>query len=243
MLKKIRLALNLSVEEFATFVNVNKAIMARYENGTANPPVHLLQQICQKYNVNPSWLLSSTGDMFLTNKKPGNQQKSSSAIYFIDEDAQAGYIENLENGGPSDYEGQEVYRIPGYEDDNYRMFEIQGDSMMPALFSGDVVIVKLLEEITPRLNGKICVIVTRNGVVAKRPYLNQQKDKLLIIKSDNPDYKTYTCKKEDILEVWEVAGKITSNFNTSMVSADQRFKALEARISELEQELGNIRKK
>lgn len=55
-IKQIRLALNLSQEEFGNRLSIGKASVSKIELGTNNPSQQTIQLICTQFNVNPEWL-------------------------------------------------------------------------------------------------------------------------------------------------------------------------------------------
>ena len=63
-LSQLRKALNLSMEEFGKKIGVGRSTISRLESGTNNFTDQMIRSICREFNVNYSWLVSGTGDMF-----------------------------------------------------------------------------------------------------------------------------------------------------------------------------------
>ena len=63
--KLIRKALNLTCETFGERLGVNKASISRLENGVNNLSSQMEKAICREFNVNPVWLDTGQGDMFM----------------------------------------------------------------------------------------------------------------------------------------------------------------------------------
>ena len=63
--KMVREALNLSQREFGEKLGVSRDVISNIEYGRVQPKELLLQHICQLYRVNPHWLETGEGEMFL----------------------------------------------------------------------------------------------------------------------------------------------------------------------------------
>ncbi len=65
-LKQIRIALDLSQEEFGKKIGIkSRAHISALENGSRNITDRIISDVCEKYNVNIKWLKSGEGDMFI----------------------------------------------------------------------------------------------------------------------------------------------------------------------------------
>lgn len=65
-IKKIRKALNLTLEKFGERLGVTKVTISRLENGVNNVTEQMQKSIIREFNVNPDYLLYGEGDMFVT---------------------------------------------------------------------------------------------------------------------------------------------------------------------------------
>lgn len=61
----IRKSLDLSMDKFGENVGVSRSVIKNIEYNLTEPKPLLLQQICKVYNVDPYWLETGEGDMFL----------------------------------------------------------------------------------------------------------------------------------------------------------------------------------
>jgi transcriptional regulator with XRE-family HTH domain len=68
-LKLIRKTLGFSQVEFCRHLDVSKPAYVRYENGTREPKIKVLNTLRDKYNVDINWLISGRGEMFLDEEK------------------------------------------------------------------------------------------------------------------------------------------------------------------------------
>lgn len=70
-LKQIRQSLLLKQEEFAMALEMKPRAYAAYERNENKPPLFMLEMLCNDYDVNLNWLISSKGEMF-NRKQPAN---------------------------------------------------------------------------------------------------------------------------------------------------------------------------
>jgi phage repressor protein C with HTH and peptisase S24 domain len=158
----------------------------------------------------------------------------------IKEEAHAGYINGHQD---TDYLGTlDVYKIPGYENGNYRLFEIVGDSMIPTIHPREIVVSEHADSLEEIENGSLCIVITEDGIVAKRAYFYEEDRSMLILKSDNSTYKTYSIPMTEILEVWYIRARITNIFNQSQGGDSQKIESLESDMAELKTQMKNFTK-
>lgn len=63
-IKKLRKALDLTQQEFASKIGVKRNTVATYEMGRSVPSDSALSLICKTFNVNEQWLRTGEGEMF-----------------------------------------------------------------------------------------------------------------------------------------------------------------------------------
>lgn len=64
-LKAVRLALNLSQEEFGAKIGIkSRAHISSLESGSRNITDRIISDICREYEVNEGWLRTGSGEMF-----------------------------------------------------------------------------------------------------------------------------------------------------------------------------------
>lgn len=64
-IRELRKALDLTQQEFADKIGVKRNTIANYEIGRNDPVDSVKSLICLKFNVNPMWLDTGKGDMFV----------------------------------------------------------------------------------------------------------------------------------------------------------------------------------
>lgn len=65
-IKTLRLNLNLTQQQFAEKIGVNRSTVANIETGKKIPSDLIVNAICNEYSVNKKWLYTGTGEMFLS---------------------------------------------------------------------------------------------------------------------------------------------------------------------------------
>lgn len=58
-------ALGIKKTHFAAKLNVSQAFISQLTKGTAAPSDRTISDICEKFNVNETWLRTGEGDMFI----------------------------------------------------------------------------------------------------------------------------------------------------------------------------------
>ena len=109
-------------------------------------------------------------------------------------------------------ESLQRFSIPGLEG-NLLAFEISGDSMLPTITNGDLVICAPLERGEPLRDNQVYIIVT-DVVVAKR--IQQIKDNqivqsLRLISDNSAVFKPYDVELEDVRQILQVKCRLTSH--------------------------------
>lgn len=122
-------------------------------------------------------------------------------IVLVPEKAAAGYARGFSD--PSYVQRLEGFSLPWLpENGSYRAFELSGDSMLP-LSSGTVVVGKYIESPREMSRGERYIVVTTDGIVYKRVYLNQQDSNSLLLVSDNALFEPYELRMDQVRELWE----------------------------------------
>lgn len=65
--REVRKSLGLTLEKFGERVGVKKNAISAIENGRNSLTEQMSRTICLEFNVNPSWLTTGNGEMFIEN--------------------------------------------------------------------------------------------------------------------------------------------------------------------------------
>lgn len=172
----------------------------------------------------PNKVLESIALLFDTNieflqKGPTHSLDVSPFVIYVDNDskndriayvpfaAQAGYVKHYNE---VNYLGQlATYSIPGFTNAHYRMFPVEGDSMIPTFCPGDTLICLYIEHSNYIKDGECYVIVSTEGICVKRCINALEKRRAIIIESDNAEYKPDIIPIESVREIWQPKARIT----------------------------------
>ena len=208
-------------DALALEVDVNRSMIGTYEEGRAVPRIGVLQTLSVFFGVKIDDLINrdlssgfsenvdikGAGLRVLTTVVDRNDQEM---ITIVPVKASAGYLSGY---GDREYIGQLPrfsFPVPelGHERTR-RVFQIRGDSMLPVL-PGSYVLCEYLQDWTGLVDGTTYILLTLNdGIVYKRVFNKMAQNNELMLKSDNPDYRPFTIKIEEVSEIWKAIGVIS----------------------------------
>lgn len=203
-------------KKLGTYNHVVNSIL----KGQRNITVDQLYKLFDMYAVNANYVFGNSEDMFLEgqslyadipSRSMRDRQKSGrDNITLVPDRALAGYATAHQNREYLD--SLQKFSVPNMEG-QLIAFEISGDSMLPTITNGDIVICEPLERSEPLRDNQVYVIVT-DVVVAKR--IQQVKDgsavrQLRLISDNGAVYKPYEVDPEEIQQILKVKCRLTSH--------------------------------
>lgn len=186
--RQVRKCLKMTQTDFGEKIGKTMRSVQEYERGTRNITDGVLLNLQETFNVNPNWLRTGTGSMFLENKSNIKIEPVNTTFIEIKEyptvKASAGYgcMINEEISTPYFINANLVSNK-----DLEMVISVTGNSMSPTLEENDkILITSDYENISkPKIN-KIYVIHTDNAIYVKR--YKQKKGDEYIFSSDNKEY-------------------------------------------------------
>ena len=131
-LKALRESSGFSQKKIATELGITQGAYSLIENGQNSITTDHLLTLSRIYSVPTDRILRGSRHAIIMTNNNG-------FVPLINVEARAGFIDNLNN--PEWMEEMNMYKIPGYEPANgQKLFEVEGDSMMPTLLHGDILI-------------------------------------------------------------------------------------------------------
>jgi plasmid maintenance system antidote protein VapI len=182
--------------------------------GERGVTVEQIGKLCETFGIDANYLMGFSDVMY---QQKATQLKADVSVHahrlnitLVPRKALAGYAMN-----PGDWtflDSLQKFSIPGLEGD-LTAFEISGDSMLPTITNGDVVICEPMERGEPIRDNQVYVVVT-DVVVAKR--IQQLKHGAKVTKlrliSDNGDvYRPYDVDLEEVQQILRVKCRLTSH--------------------------------
>jgi len=242
-IKNLRKELGLNQTEFATRIGITQTSLSQLEGEKNGISYDVFKAIVSAFNVNPVWLMDGVGTMY------GNDNAASTSrgaiplvvqvdkddeenIVMVDRKAAAEYLQHQQD--PDFISKLPSFRLPGFYGKSFRAFEITGDSMLPGINPGDMIVGSYVESLNEIRNGSVYIVVTHDGsIVAKR--VTALGNDIYELKSDNVVYEPYAVKAEDIAQIWKAESRITKKFEAP--AGNERLSSLEQRLNELERKL------
>ena len=203
-------------KKLGTYNHVINSIL----KGDRNITVDQLNKLFEVYQINANYLFGISDELFQENFKnemgfPSQSIKKLNEggrrnITLVPQRALAGYA--MQHQDPEFLENLIRFSIPGMEGEMIA-FEISGDSMMPTITNGDLVVCEKVERGDPLRDNQVYVIVT-DVVVAKR--IQQLKKgnhlkQLRLISDNNKVYQPYDVELEEIQQILRVKCRLTSH--------------------------------
>ncbi|MFC0182105.1 Transcriptional regulator, contains XRE-family HTH domain [Pseudarcicella hirudinis] len=213
---------NPSQGEIAEKLGLAKSTYGSYEQGRTEPKVEDIVKLADFFGVSTDDLLTKDLATYIAPppaKKTDNlrilattvDSDDNENIEFVPIKAVAGYTDSYHD---SEFISKlPVFQVPFLpQDKKYRVFPIQGDSMLP-LQEGSLVFAEYVDDWYHIRNGTICIVVTKDeGIVLKKVFNYLNEKNVFVLKSTNERYAPYPVLGEDIAEVWKFVGYFHKDF-------------------------------
>lgn len=230
-LKSLRESAGLSQKKVALELGITQGAYSLIENGQNSITTEHLLKLSKFYSVPTDRILKSSDNAVTMSLKNG-------FIPLINVGARAGYIEN---SGSDEWLGTlEMFRIPGFESHKkQKLFEVEGDSMLPTLMHGDILIAEEIDDLSELVDGSLTVVITSKAVVTKRLKKDLNNDSI-ILSSDNPKFENITYSLKNVEKILVVQGKITNSLNLIEFESSRTTKNLEKSVERIERNISDI---
>lgn len=222
-LKFLRTEHELTQKQLAEKLGLKQAAIGAYEEERATPPLSCLQDLAKIFKVNLDILVNhdisrlpkaewkapqfSRGKEILAITVDKENREN---VELVSQKASAGYVAGYQD--PEFIKDLPKISMPVLSRNaTYRAFEIQGDSMLPVQ-PGTLVFGEYVENISNIKNGRLYILVLKDGIVFKRVFNFLDEDAKLLLVSDNRIYAPYTTGASEISEVWKAHGFFTTKF-------------------------------
>lgn len=235
-LKQLRKRNQFSQQFVAENLFITQAAYSLIENSQNGIIAEHVVGLSDLYEVTTDYILK--GDNHLIRISPSN-----GFVPYVKIKAHAGYVKNLSKKiSPDDYEW---YRIPGLNATvEHRLFESEGESMIPTIFPGDVLIAQKQNNWDQILDGSLVLIVTKDSLLIKR-FRTSEDGYVFNFENDNPEsLEKLSYSKDEIKEIMMVRGKISNVLVSHHHNGENgKIKTMEESIEFLKKELHSITKK
>lgn len=235
-LKELRKSMKFSQQYVAENLFISQAAYSLIENSQNGIVAEHIVGLSNLYEVTTDFILK--GDKMLIRISP-----SRGFVPYVKVKAHAGFVKN--SPGDLSEEDYEWYRIPGYNPtEDHRLFEIEGESMVPTILPADIVICQKQNNWDKILDGSLVLLITKESILAKR-YRASKDGEAMVFGNDNPDDdQVLTFKRDEIKEIMMIRGKISNVLVPPHQMASRgKLQGMEESIEFLKRELSSINKK
>lgn len=233
-LQELRKKNRFSQAFIADKLSISQAAYSLIENSLNCINTDHVKKLSDLYNVTTDFIIKGA-------RRSTTISPSTGFVPFIKKAAHGGFVKN-----PSEklfHEEIEWFKIPGFDPtEDHRLFEVEGNSMVPTVFSGDILICQKVENWDKILDGSIVIVVTYNSLQVKR--IHRIASGGFRLECDNPaDNEVFNLSEDKIQEIFMVRGKISNVLvpNHQMTSMG-KVQNLEQRIEFLEKEIYSMNK-
>jgi len=194
--------LGMNAREVAEQARVNRSFVYDIMRGRSeHPNLEKLDKVAEAIKVDRRWLLHGKGEVEGDEPVMDEEKEAFVAVPSVEVTASMGggkiVADEVENGEPYHFKSSWITHRLRANPANLRIMHVEGDSMMPTLHDGDVVLVDLARTL-PTPPG-IFVLFDGMGLVAKRleHIPNSDPPRVRII-SDNTFYTPYERTADEI---------------------------------------------
>lgn len=250
-LKHLRKTKGLTQAQMAEALGTKRATVGAWEEGRAEPRARMLQTLSAYFQVSLDALLLTAMDDAAQTRRSNtpsprvlpiavDREAGEELITVVPVRAAAGYLSGY--GDVEFIASLPTFRLPVSElpqDMTLRLFQIEGDSMLP-LPSGSYVLASYLEQIESAGNREPFIAVTQNdGIVFKRIENRLKQQGLWHMISDNPEFHPFDVPQEEVLELWKARAFISFELNPplSAVAISNGLQEIAQRLDELSEKL------
>lgn len=200
-LYQLRLQNHYSQSKVAEKLHISQAAYSLIEASKNGLVAEHVLTLSDFYDVPTDYILKGVKDLMRVTRKNG-------FFPYVPVKAHAGFVKN--HSVEISEDEYEYYRIPGFSPTlELKLFEIEGDSMVPSIFPGEIVICQTIDfwKIKPK---DAVLVITHDNITVKR-VLETKGDGDLVLSSDNPERpEEIHFSSSFIKEVLIIRGKISN---------------------------------
>lgn len=194
-IKQLRLSLGISQAEFAQKSGISVGGICEIEKGIRGLTNTTIMRICKTFNINPTWLLTGEENPTII-RSPTSKYDMGKLISL----PILGHV-------PAGYPMTAIEEIDGYfplpirliDDPKAFILKIQGDSMEPDIYDGDLVVISPAQKTEIKGNGERVIVRCNTDEVAVK--LIHKEKRGIILSSRNPKYPPQLITDDQTLEI------------------------------------------
>jgi SOS-response transcriptional repressor LexA len=203
----------ISMYQIAKKIDYLPQSFSRVKSGGQNLPSRIIHKICEIYNINKGYIFAGQFPIFIDEKQAKLIERSGKAIVKKETPIRIPYYDTYLTAGMIKKFGDNMVNpsyfinIPYFIECSLAL-RVSGDSMYPKYRSGDIVICKYVQDKSTIIHGEPYVVITSDYCVVKFVDPHKSDKSKITLRSENPKYKPTDISKKDVLQLYQVKGKI-----------------------------------
>ncbi len=216
----VRLSLIKGKSDLAQKLNTYNHVINSILKGRRNITVDQLERLFSCYHINANYIFGTSDEMFIggapvaagdfdTRSFGERTHGSSVEIVLVDEKAIGGYA--MEHGNPGYLRELPKFSLPDLSGRDLIAFEVSGDSMMPTITHGDLVVCTPLENDDPIYDNHVYVVVTDVVVVKRVQQIRSSAgvEALRLISDNSKVFMPYEVQGTEVRQLLKVKSRVT----------------------------------
>jgi transcriptional regulator with XRE-family HTH domain len=183
--------------KFADSLGIHKNTLIRYEKEERLPDSEVLTLIYKTYGVDPAWLLTGESKLAVV------PEDFAFPCDYVPVAVYCPSTNEIDREGPVSVKRSWVTSQLQVEPEDLRLLYVEGESMKPTLFPGDIVLANLKDTI---VRDGIYVVKIEDALIIKR--LQRLSKDLIKVGSDNPAYESWTVNLSDFTQRFVIKGRV-----------------------------------
>jgi len=200
-IRDLRIEKRMSQKELAEKMGLAVATISSYEVNNSQPNIEKLVHLSKLLGASIDEIVGNSD--YLINHITGNNPDGIKTMKYFDLDASAGNTSLFEYDDHTKYR---VINVPGFDDCDFAL-NVWGDSMVPNLHNGSIIICKEWKQSFIEYGYIYLIITNENHRMIK--YISPgSSDETITCSSENKFYKPFEIRKDEILKLYIVKGSI-----------------------------------
>jgi len=253
-LKSLRKERGWTQQALAERLGLTRPTLGAYEEGRSEPKLSVLIDMAACFAVTVDALVRGSELEVNSSRVKGDGLRILTVSVDADYDnervmvvpvkAAAGYAHGY--GDPEWVSKLPTFGLPLKElslDRTYRMFQIEGDSMLP-IPSGSYILCQYVDDWMSVGGLRPHIVVTRNeGVVFKRIENDLPGGSRLVLHSDNPAFAPYAVAGDDVIEVWRASAYLSFELPSTLDGQPASAASIRGALDTLRGEIDALKRK
>jgi|TARA_B100001564_G_scaffold310944_1_gene282933 transcriptional regulator with XRE-family HTH domain len=252
-LKSLRKSKGWTQQALADRLGLTRPTLGAYEEGRSEPKLSVLIDMAACFGTTVDTLVRGEKDAESAERAKGDRMRvltvsvdsasDRERVVVVPVKAAAGYAHGY--GDPEWVSRLPTFGLPLKElapDSTYRMFQIEGDSMLP-IPSGSYILCQYVDDWMSVGGLRPHIVVTRNdGVVFKRIENDLPGGGRLVLHSDNPAFAPYAVAGDDVVEVWRAAAYLSFELPSALDGQPASAASLRSALDTLRGEIDALKR-